>query len=186
MTLDTTASTIEALSSEKTIGSSDDKQSKEWKVRCSVHGIGGLSLVPLKSYTPAASVRSRKRPTCHATNNGNDDERKTTQIRREDTKESKIDSRLWRPSVLKATHDCWWDEFIELPIRWRDLPRDAYLHFEVLGLADNVVRRSKKKMVRILVSSFRRVDWIVSQTLSCMFLTRCFKRPCLALAATES
>lgn len=41
--------------------------------------------------------------------------------------------------VSKATHNCVWDCFVHIPIRWRDLPRDAYLHLEVLGQAESVV-----------------------------------------------
>jgi hypothetical protein len=29
---------------------------------------------------------------------------------------------------------------VQIPVRWRDLPRDAYLSFEVLGHCDEVVR----------------------------------------------
>ena len=34
--------------------------------------------------------------------------------------------------MANATHDCQWDWFVSLPIRWRDLPRDSYLLFELL------------------------------------------------------
>lgn len=39
-----------------------------------------------------------------------------------------------------CTHACLWEETIRLPIRWRDLPRDAYLQLDVLGPTDELVR----------------------------------------------
>jgi hypothetical protein len=96
-------------------------QPQEWKVNVSVYGVAGLLLVPVLSHTPAAQVSSRKR------------------TRDESTTATEQQSRAPRPTVSKATHDCIWDTFVQIPIRWRDLPRDAYLLFEVLGQADTVV-----------------------------------------------
>jgi hypothetical protein len=47
-----------------------------------------------------------------------------------------------QPFVSNATHDCRWDYLVNLPVRWRDLPRDAYLLFEVLGMDESVVYRA--------------------------------------------
>jgi Phosphoinositide 3-kinase C2 len=81
----------------------------EWRVRIGVYGIAGLPLVPLQSHSTSAPV----------------------------TKGRVAPSP--RVTVSKATHDCVWDCFVHIPIRWRDLPRDAYLHFQVVGQADAVV-----------------------------------------------
>lgn len=83
----------------------------EWRVRIGVYGIAGLPLVPLRSHTTSAPLSKR----------------------RQDSTSSSP-----RVSVSKATHDCAWDCFVHVPIRWRDLPRDAYLHFEILT-ADQAV-----------------------------------------------
>jgi hypothetical protein len=102
----------------------DDDRPQDWKVRVSVYGLAGLLLVPVFSHTPAAQVRSRKR------------------ARKESTTAAAAaaqQSRAPRPTVSNATHDCIWDTFVQIPIRWRDLPRDAHLLFEVLGQADTVV-----------------------------------------------
>jgi hypothetical protein len=92
---------------------------QDWKVRVGLYGVAGLQMVPVFSHTPAAQVSSRKRAR---------EESSTAQ-----------QSRVPRPTVAKATHDCIWDTFVQIPIRWRDLPRDAYLLLEVLGNADTVV-----------------------------------------------
>jgi Phosphoinositide 3-kinase C2 len=47
-----------------------------------------------------------------------------------------------QPFVSYATHDCRWDYLVNLPVRWRDLPRDAYLLFEVMGMDESVVYRA--------------------------------------------
>jgi hypothetical protein len=100
----------------------DDDRPQDWKVRVSVYGVAGLLLVPVFSHTPAAQVRSRKRAREESS-----------------TATTAQQSRAPRPTVSNATHDCIWDTFVQIPIRWRDLPRDAYLLFEVLGQADTVV-----------------------------------------------
>jgi hypothetical protein len=40
------------------------------------------------------------------------------------------------PSISNATHECIWNQVLQSPIRWRDLPRDAYLRFRVVGEGD--------------------------------------------------
>jgi hypothetical protein len=78
---------------------------EEWNVKVGVYAIGGLPLVPISFRTPGAVV-SRRKPL------------------------SKTDQYI-RPCA-KGTHVCYWDTFVQIPIRWRDLPRDSYLHFQVL------------------------------------------------------
>lgn len=47
-----------------------------------------------------------------------------------------------QPYVSNATHECRWDYLIQLPVRWRDLPRDAYLLFEITGTDGDVFYRT--------------------------------------------
>lgn len=35
--------------------------------------------------------------------------------------------------VARGVSHCYWNYFLQLPIRWRELPRDAYLRFEILS-----------------------------------------------------
>ena len=88
-----------------------DDNLPEWRIRISVFGIAGLPLVPVQVHTTAAPVLK-----C--------------------TGEVPSSSRL---VLSKATHDCQWDTFVHVPIRWRDLPRDAYLLFEVLSHSEGAV-----------------------------------------------
>jgi Phosphoinositide 3-kinase C2 len=81
----------------------------EWRVRIGVYGISGLPLIPLQLHTTSALVISKR-----ATGN------------------TATPSSRPRIAVTDATHDCVWDYFVTIPIRWRDLPRDAYLHLQVL------------------------------------------------------
>jgi hypothetical protein len=120
---------------------------QEWKVNVSVYGVAGLLLVPVLSHTPAAQVSSRKRARDESA-----------------TATAEQPSRAPRPTVSQATHDCIWDTFVQIPIRWRDLPRDAYLLFEVLGQADTVV-----SLVALVVAlcwvGFRRSSFIIEHCL---------------------
>ena len=93
---------------------------QEWTVRVGIYGIAGLPLVPVSSITPASPLRSRK-----------------------PWSPDGVVPESLRPTVFKATHDCCWDYFIQMPVRWRDLPRDAYLLFEIL-LGRHVVRTVSK------------------------------------------
>ena len=83
---------------------------EDWRVQVGVYAVGGLLLVPVLCHTPAAPLERR-------------------------TKNHSL-----RPTVTKATHDCQWNYYLKLPIRWRDLPRDAYLLLEVLNDRGEVVR----------------------------------------------
>jgi hypothetical protein len=95
---------------------------EEWQVRATVHGIAGLPLVPVPSLTPTAPVTSM---------------RKQLRDEGEFSSEGKNE---WFPMVSNVTHICCLDSLVQIPVRWRDLPRDAYLNFEVLGHCDEVVR----------------------------------------------
>jgi hypothetical protein len=144
----------------------DDDRPQDWKVRVSVYGVAGLLLVPVFSHTPAAQVRSRKRAR---------DEPSSALAAGQQ-------SRAPRPTVSDATHDCIWDTYVTIPIRWRDLPRDAYLLFEVLGQADTVV-----SLVALLAGCFsdhRRTLF----THSPCFLRSCryTVRQCLSLVDTAN
>jgi hypothetical protein len=115
---------------------------QQWKVRITVHGVADQPLFPGSCRTPAADLSPRRGHNNHsATDNGSDDstpskEQKTTDAI-SDADSIALHDPL--PNVTFATHDCWWNTYITLPIRWRDLPRDAYLYFEVLAVHDIVV-----------------------------------------------
>jgi hypothetical protein len=96
---------------------------EEWQVRVTVHAIAGLPLVPVPSLTPTAplaSLRSQMKG-------------EQQSIFEENTE--------WLPLVSNVTHMCRLDSVVHIPVRWRDLPRDAYLKFEVLGHCDEVVSK---------------------------------------------
>lgn len=92
----------------------DRRVQPEWKVRVGVFGIGGIPLVPVSSHTSAAPVRSRR--LCA--------DLPASKAKRESSTQ---------PTVMSATHDCVWEYLVHVPIRWRDLTRDSYLLFEILG-----------------------------------------------------
>lgn len=106
------------------------ERSRDWKVRISVHGFGGVELVPIDCRTPSAPLTKRS-----------------------------SDGREWffRPTVSQATHDCRWDFVAKLPLRWRDLPRDAYLLFRVVQDDGAVVRKdcvwNRSCLIRCTISS---------------------------------
>jgi hypothetical protein len=97
------------------------KTEEEWQVRATVHGIAGLSLVPVATTTPTAP-RLSIRDFLESNEHGMFDK-----------------DAEWLPLVSNVTHICKFDSVINIPIRWRDLPRDAFLMFEVLGYCDKVV-----------------------------------------------
>jgi hypothetical protein len=91
-------------SAHATLDPVEHRNPEEWQIRVQICAIGGVELIPsIPSHTSAAPVEARK----------------TGDVR--------------YPSVTRATHDCVWDDFIQLPIRWRDLPRDSYLLLHVIG-----------------------------------------------------
>lgn len=88
----------------------NDKTRQDWRVEVSVHGIAGLSLIPVSSSTLSSPVVPRRE----------------TPTKR-------------YPSLAQATHDCYLDDVIHLPIRWRDLPRDALLQFHVMKRGEEAI-----------------------------------------------
>ncbi len=98
-------------------------QPEEWQVRATIHGMAGQSIVPVSCLTPTAPVTTLHDHTETGVNPPLD-------LTEDD----------WLPLTSNTTHVCRIDSLINVPIRWRDLPRDAYLRFEVLGHCDEVVR----------------------------------------------
>mmetsp|Transcript_7222 Transcript_7222/g.16953 ORF Transcript_7222/g.16953 Transcript_7222/m.16953 type:complete len:1018 (+) Transcript_7222:108-3161(+) len=101
---------------------------EEWQVRVTVHGAAGLSLVPVAT-TTSTSPRLLIRDFWQSHENGMFDK-----------------DAEWLPLVSNVSHICKFDSVIHIPIRWRDLPRDAYLLFEVLGYCDKVLFQSMMPM----------------------------------------
>jgi len=97
----------------------------EWKVRVGAYGIGGLPLVSLASRTPSAVAVPRRTSSLTTGADTSDDAG--------DSRHRQQQNFQLRPSVSGATVDCIWDFFLPLAVRWRDLPRDSYLRFEILG-----------------------------------------------------
>ena len=96
---------------------------EDWQVRVTVHGIAGLPLISTESLTPMSPV--------------------VPSIESIGTKEEAryISNEIeWQPRVSNSTLCCNWDFVVQIPIRWRDLPRDAFLLFEVTGKCDVMVR----------------------------------------------
>ena len=110
-----------------TQGRGEQEEEEDWQVRITVHGIAGLALVPVSSMTEFAPLTSIKNK-----NNNNS----STSINAAKTGTTK-----WKPLVSNTTLSCEWDSMIHIPLRWRDLPRDAYLQFEVTS-RDTVVRKN--------------------------------------------
>lgn len=100
---------------------------REWKVRTSVFGIGGLPLVPVSTVTPASQVVSRQ----------------YTENLQKERNNSKTTNGLTFPCVSDASHDCKWDHLVQVPIRWRDLPRDAYLLLKIIDHAGQILSSTK-------------------------------------------
>jgi phosphatidylinositol 3-kinase len=90
----------------------------EWRIEVSICGMGGLILVPVVSSSRTAPIVSR----------------------RESSRESAVlERKRVYPSIRNATHDCVLDQLLQVPIRWRDLPRDAYLLIRIIERGDNVI-----------------------------------------------
>ena len=98
------------------------QQPDDWQVKITIHGIAGLDLVPVASMTEFAPLVPIARSESMS------DVKKQPQ------------EQTWNPMVSDSTHKCQWDSMISIPLRWRDLPRDAYLKFQVTGPRDSVVR----------------------------------------------
>jgi hypothetical protein len=126
---------------------------EEWQVRVSVHGIAGLPLVSVDSSTPTAPLLSIR-----------------SQLKEE--KESFVE---WRPTVSNVTHTCRWDFAVQIPVRWRDLPRDAFLRLQVIGHCNSVVSMDGIKESEGMWNEF----YFNKLTISCH---RCTKPTCLSSA----
>ena len=94
---------------------------EEWQVGATIHGAAGMPLVPVSSLTPTSQVTSMK------------EQANVVGIPALDQKDD------WIPLVSNATHICKIDALLNIPLRWRDLPRDAYIKFEVSGHCEEVV-----------------------------------------------
>ena len=93
---------------------------EEWQVRATIHGLAGVSIVPITSMTPTAQVTPLVNSVdSHPTSN--------------------LTDKRWLPMASGVTHLCKLDALLHIPLRWRDLPRDAYLRFEVVQHCDDVV-----------------------------------------------
>ena len=101
-------------------------KAEDWQVRVTVHGIAGLPLVAAESITHMSPVVGT------GENVSTEEE---TGYAPSQTKSSLG----WQPSASNATLTCTWDFVVQVPIRWRDLPRDALLLFEVTGKCDVTV-----------------------------------------------
>lgn len=97
---------------------------EDWKLRVGLFGIEGMELTPVMAHTPAAALCPRQLE-------------KIGEGAAEMTSKGSVP--YDGPMVGAATHDCRWDYVIQLPLRWRELPRDAYLLFTVLGESDSVI-----------------------------------------------
>jgi phosphatidylinositol 3-kinase len=95
------------------------QQPEDWQVKITIHGIAGLDLVPVSSMTEFAPLLAISRSS--------------------DDIQSRRQEYHWNPMVSNVTHKCQWDSLMQIPLRWRDLPRDAYLKFQVTGTRDSVV-----------------------------------------------
>ncbi|KAL3912563.1 MAG: hypothetical protein SGILL_006830 [Bacillariaceae sp.] len=93
-------------------------QPDDWQVKITIHGIAGLDLVPVASMTEFAPLAA---------------------IARSESDLQTHQQQTWNPMVSNATHKCQWDSMVHIPLRWRDLPRDAYLKFQVTGPKDSVL-----------------------------------------------
>lgn len=94
------------------------ESNNEWRVRAAVYGMAGtpLGLATETSAAPLCPIVEGVKQQQQAAKNS--------------------------PLILidgGCTHSCVWEETIRLPVRWRDLPRDAYLRLDILGPTDEMV-----------------------------------------------
>jgi hypothetical protein len=145
-------------------------QPEEWQVQVTVHGIGGLPLVAVGSSTPTAPVVSSFLPKSSSVETKQ--HMKETPSITTVSKEKKL-LLQWAPTISNATIACQWDFVIHMPVRWRDLPRDAFLRFQVTGKCGEEVR--KKRNIFLSQRSGRNVAYYihhfdVTEGFSCLFL----------------
>ena len=106
---------------------------QDWKVSVTIHGVAGLDLVPVGVMTPSAPLLPINE------------------------QQQRSNRKSWKPLVAEATHICLFDDdtptttcdggngrecILHVPLRWRELPRDSYLKFQVTGPGDNLVSQS--------------------------------------------
>ncbi len=132
----------DACSENSYLGSRKRASKDSWRVSVSVHGLAGLSLVPVSSQTRSVPLLP-----LHSEDEGNGDNYPTTlanheyaEAQKEGTFGSSNNGTACKhPSVHETTHVCRWDDdkngrsIMQIPLRWRDLPRDAYLEFSLKG-----------------------------------------------------
>jgi hypothetical protein len=122
---------------------SKNASNDSWRVSVSVRGLAGLLLVPVSSQTRSVPLVS-----LYSEDGDSGDNNHTTLENHEFVEPQRGTSRssaCKHPSVHKSTHVCRWDNnsnsknnnsgrsMIQIPLRWRDLPRDAYLEFALKG-----------------------------------------------------
>jgi hypothetical protein len=127
-------------------GNSNNASNDSWRVSVSVLGLAGLSLVPVSSQTrsvPLGPLYSEDGDSTTLLANQHE-------LFEEPQKGNSRSNSCQHPSVHKSTHVCRWDNnngsnnsknnnnnvgrsMIQIPLRWRDLPRDAYLEFALKG-----------------------------------------------------
>jgi hypothetical protein len=141
-------------------------QPEEWQVQVTVHGIGGLPLVVVASSTPTAPVvssflPSNKSPMVETNKHSTESSSSTVSNEKKQLVQ-------WAPTISNATIACQWDFVIQMPVRWRDLPRDAFLRFQVTGKCNEVVR----KKYEYSLFKKKREERSVLFTIFCLSLTR--------------
>lgn len=124
---------------------------EEWQVRVTVYGAAGLSLVPVATTTSTAPRLLIRDFWQDSNENGMFDK-----------------DAEWLPLVSNVSHICKFDSVIHIPIRWRDLPRDAHLLFEVLGYCDKVV--CFRVCVCVCVVENVEMDWDIQILLADLLL----------------
>jgi hypothetical protein len=123
------------------------RRPEDWQVQVTVHGVAGLELAPVPSMTqmaPLTVIREKKNhshaaSTTTISDHGGDEVVIQPSSHRPSLRPPSQHEQ-WTPSVSNATHRCQWNSLVQIPLRWRDLPRDAYLRFLVVGSHDQAVR----------------------------------------------
>ena len=82
------------------VDSIQDQENMDVKVEVSLYGAGCTKLVPIECHSKVAPVEKR-------------------QLRQD-----------FKPLVSQVSHDCFIESIIQLPMRWKDLPRDSFFLFE--------------------------------------------------------
>ena len=91
-------------------GSGRTPSDKEWRIQMSIHGLGNLPLAPLSTHSKTATVTKRTRD---------------RMLQTQQQQQKRI------IAIQHATHECHWDDWVDLPLRWRDLTRDSFLLLQI-------------------------------------------------------